>query len=335
MKIVIALAAFVALCSGHALPTVPGDNSHYVEGESRYIWMPDGEGKPVLVDLHEPVDEAQLSERNGANNQYWLYTRSNQNSKQILTHNNINSVRNSNYASNRPIKVIVHGWKDNGDSHVNVVIRQAFLAVQDCNVIVVDWRGVASSLYNTAAKAVPNVGQHIGNFLVWLINNAGGNWNNVHLVGHSLGAHAVGSAGRQAGGRPSRVTGLDPAGPTWGGSNGNTLSRNAGRYVEVIHTDGGMLGIMNQIGDTDFYPNGGKHPQPGCSILSNSCSHARVLDLFASTIRHNRFTARKCANIREAERVNCSGSNLNMGNNILNKSGSGIYALRTGNSWPF
>ncbi|XP_026731988.1 pancreatic triacylglycerol lipase-like [Trichoplusia ni] len=332
MKIVIALAAFVALGSGHALPSVPGDNSHYVEGESRYIWMPDSEDTPVLVDLHEPVDKALVHARNGANNQYWLYTRSNQNSKQILVNGNINSVRNSNYASNKGIKVIVHGWNNNGDSHVNTVIRQAFLAVQDVNVIVVDWRGLAGSSYTSAAAGVPGIGQHLGNFLVWLINNAGGNWNNVHLVGHSLGAHVVGSAGRQAGGRPSRVTGLDPAGPGWG-NNGNALNRNSGRYVEAIHTDGNILGLMNAIADADFYPNGGKHPQPGCAL--STCSHGRANDLFASTIRHNRFTAKKCNNVWEAELSTCSGSNLNMGNAQINKSGSGIFALRTGSSWPF
>lgn len=56
--------------------TVPEDNSHYVEGESRYIWMSDGDDVPRLVDLEEPVDEEILrSTRNGANNQYWLFTR--------------------------------------------------------------------------------------------------------------------------------------------------------------------------------------------------------------------------------------------------------------------
>lgn len=63
------------MCASKGAPIVPGDNSHYVEGESRYIWMPDSEGKPVLVDLEEPVDEALLKSRNGANNQYWLFTR--------------------------------------------------------------------------------------------------------------------------------------------------------------------------------------------------------------------------------------------------------------------
>lgn len=65
---------YFTVSAGSAIPLVPGDNSHYVEGESRYIWMPDGDGKPHLVDLHEPADEEAIA-RNGANNQYWLYTR--------------------------------------------------------------------------------------------------------------------------------------------------------------------------------------------------------------------------------------------------------------------
>ncbi|XP_026731750.1 lipase member H-A-like [Trichoplusia ni] len=332
MKIIVVLAAFVALCSGHALPSVPGDNSHYVEGESRYIWMPDSEGTPVLVDLQEPVDEALLSSRNGANNQYWLYTRQNQNNAQILVHGNANSIWGSNYLGSRPLKVIVHGWNNNGNSPMNPTITAAFLAVQDANVIVVDWRSLANSGYNTAAAGVPGIGQHLGNFLVWLINTAGGNWNNVHLVGFSLGAHVVGNAGRQAGGRPGRVTGLDPAGPLWG-NNGNALNRNSGQYVEAIHTDGNILGIMNAIADADFYPNGGKNPQPGC--LLSTCSHGRANDLFAATVRHNHLVGRQCANIWEAELTTCSGSSLHMGNGNMSKRGNGIFGLRTGNSFPF
>lgn len=63
------------MCSSAPFDTVPGDNSDYIEGESRYIWIPDGEGIPRLVDLEEPVDTELLNSRNGANNQYWLFTR--------------------------------------------------------------------------------------------------------------------------------------------------------------------------------------------------------------------------------------------------------------------
>ncbi|XP_021200380.3 lipoprotein lipase [Helicoverpa armigera] len=332
MKTFVVLAAFVALCYGHALPTVPGDNSHYVEGESRYIWMPDGEGKPVLVDLREPVDEALLNSRNGANNQYRLFTRQNPTNGQVLVNGNANSVRNSNYRANRGLKVIVHGWNNNADSPMNPLITSAFLADQDVNVIVVDWRALANSNYNTAAAGVPNVGQHVGNFVNWLFNTIGGNWNQVHFVGFSLGAHVVGRAGRQVNGRVSRVTGLDPAGPGWT-NNGNALATNAGQYVEAIHTDGNILGIMRPSGHADFYPNGGKNPQPGCWI--STCSHGRATELFASTVRNNHLNGRRCPNVWEAELGTCNGATFRMGNGIVNKRGSGIYALRTGSSWPF
>lgn len=91
---------------------------------------------------------------------------------------------------------------------MNPLITAAFLAVMDANVIVVDWSALANSNYVSAAAGAPGVGQFLGNFLVWLINTAGGNWNQVHLVGFSLGAHIVGNAGRTAGGRPARVTGM-------------------------------------------------------------------------------------------------------------------------------
>ncbi|XP_026731672.1 pancreatic lipase-related protein 2-like [Trichoplusia ni] len=332
MKTLVVLAVLVASCAGGAIPLVPGDNSHYVEGESRYIWMPDGEGNPKLVDLHEPVDEAFLNSKNGANNQYWLFTRSNQNNHQLLINGNIQSVRNSNYDGSRHLKVIVHGWNNNGNTAMNSLIRSAFLAVQNVNVIVVDWRALANSNYVTAAAGVPSAGQHLGNFLVWLINNAGGNFNNVHLIGFSLGAHFVGSAGRQAGGRFGRITGLDPAGPGWT-SNSNSLSSNAAAYVEAIHTDGGLLGIFNRVGNTDFYPNGGRSPQPGCG--GSTCSHGRSTELFASSVRTNHFVGRLCSNLNQAQNNQCTGGSLNMGNGIISKRGNGIYGLRTGSNWPF
>ncbi|XP_028155874.1 pancreatic triacylglycerol lipase-like [Ostrinia furnacalis] len=326
------LASLIAFSAAGAVPQIPGDNSDYVEGVSRYIWMADGDGMPHLVDLEEPVDQSVLNSRNGANNQYWLFTRQNRNNPQVLVNGNINSVWNSNYVASRPTKVIVHGWNSNGYSAINPTIRNAFLDVQDCNVIVVDWRSLANSNYVTAVVGVPGVGQFLGNFLIWLFNNAGGNWNNLHLVGFSLGAHIVGSAGRQAGGRPRRVTGLDPAGPLWGG-NSNALSPSAGVFVEAIHTDGGLLGIFDRVADVDYYPNGGRNPQPGCFI--STCSHSRAYQFFAATIRYNHLAGRQCSNLNQASNNQCAGAVLNMGNSILTKSGSGIFRVNTVSNYPF
>ncbi|CAH4030971.1 unnamed protein product [Pieris brassicae] len=291
MRVFVVFAGFIAICAGTYYSPVPGNNSLYVEGVSRYIWMPDGKGVPHLVDLHEPVDEDFFNSRNGNDNQYWLFTRQNRNSRQILQNGNANSIRNSNYRGNRPTKVIVHGWRNNGNTHMNPMITEAFLAVVDCNVIVVDWNRLASQGYNTAARGVPDIG-----------------------------------------GRARRVTGLDPAGPTWG-RNSQALNRNSGRYVEAIHTDGRILGIMDPIGHADFYPNGGRNPQPGCG--ASTCSHGRATEFFAATVHRSHLVGRLCPNISEAERSNCNGRQLHMGNANLGKQGTGLFGLRTGANWPF
>ncbi|CAG4965460.1 unnamed protein product [Colias eurytheme] len=306
MKFLVILSALVALCAGDAIPTMPRGNSHYVEGESS------------------------LDARNGANNEYWLFTRRNPNNHQLLRINDNDSVRNSNYDRDRPLTVVVHGWNGNGNSARLAI--DALLHEGDNNVISLDWSIVASSPYTTAVRNVPSVGQHLGNFVQWLINNHGGNWNNVHLIGASLGAHVIGNAGRTVRGRIARISGLDPAGPQWS-DNSNALNRNDAVYVECIHTDGGLQGIFDPIGDANFYPNGGTNRQPGCSL--SSCSHVRAYELFAASVRYNNFIGRRCADLNEARNNSCTGANFLMGNTDFSKRGSGLYGLSTGSEWPF
>ena len=137
-----------------------------------------------------------------------FFFRQNPNNHQLLVNGNINSVSNSNYRANRPTKVIAHGWNNNGNSNMNPLITSAFLAVADVNVIVLNWGNVAQNVnYLSVASQVPNVGQHLGQFINWLFNTAGGNFNQLHLIGFSLGAHVVGNAGRTIGGRAARITG--------------------------------------------------------------------------------------------------------------------------------
>lgn len=77
----------------------------------------------------------------------------------------------------------------------------------DVNIIVLDWRRLSLSNYYTAARGVPDVGRGLGQFIDFLIRTGGGNLNNVHLIGFSLGGHLVGNAGRFLRGRVARVTG--------------------------------------------------------------------------------------------------------------------------------
>ncbi|XP_045775463.1 pancreatic triacylglycerol lipase-like [Maniola jurtina] len=310
--------------------------SSLVDGKySRYIEFPDGDGVMQAVDLLEPVDTELLREveRNPANNNYLLYTRRNRRSSQRLIINNVNSIRNSNFNANHQTVVIAHGWLGNQNTNINPTIRDAYLNKGEANVIVLDWRRLAVSTYPTAAAGVPAVGRGLGQFLEFLHSVTGQPFNRMHLAGFSLGAHLVGNAGRQLGGRVARVTGLDPAGPLWN-RNSERLRPTDGVYVEAIHTDGGTtgLGIGTAIANADFFPNGG-NSQPGC--YNSICNHNRAYELFASTVTRNHLVGRQCSNTAQISANSCRGSSFHMGNDDLNKTGSGLFRVNTGRRYPF
>ena len=93
------------------------------------------------------------------------------------------------------------------------------------NVILVDWRDLAFPLqfndwdsfaYDSAARNAIDIGEYLGHCLAALTDRLGVGGADIHLVGHSLGAHLMGEAGRVyanvTGQRVGRITGLDPAG---------------------------------------------------------------------------------------------------------------------------
>lgn len=64
---------------------------------------------------------------------------------------------------------------------------------------------------------------------------------------------------------PSFTAGLDPALPLYDFQSKNQrLCPSDAAFVDVIHTDGGVLGLPFPMGHADFFPNGGKGLQPGC-----------------------------------------------------------------------
>lgn len=81
-----------------------------------------------------------------------------------------------------------------------------FLEDDDCNVIVVNWDQLANRNYLTAKNGVPAVGKHVGQFINWLVS-MGASYDDIHLVGFSLGGHLMGNAGRETGSRVKRITG--------------------------------------------------------------------------------------------------------------------------------
>ena len=120
---------------------------------------------------------------------------------------------------------------------------------------------------------------------------------NLHLVGHSLGAHVAGFMAKKVArlglGKVPRLTGLDPAYPCYEllGPEGRVDKTDA-ELVQILHTNSGWLWegclsfkvmrsldhcklalnacnciyllVQEPLGHVDFYPAGGSH-QPGCT----------------------------------------------------------------------
>lgn len=81
------------------------------------------------------------------------------------------------------------------------------------------------------------------------------------------------------------------------------VSRFDGDYVQIIHSNGGELGMLNSAGSADFYPNGGSD-HPGCDFnalgakleyIKKVCNHARSWQFYQESVRDPKaFPAIRC-----------------------------------------
>jgi pancreatic triacylglycerol lipase len=130
---------------------------------------------------------------------------------------------------------------------------------------------------------------------------------------------------------------LDPAGPLFSLDNpSDRVAPNDGVYVEVMHTNGGLQGFREPIGQANFFPNFGRS-QPGCGAdLAGSCAHARTVDLYAESINAV-FTAQECASFAEIDNNQCTptGRTARMGGPLGSVGASGNFHLTTNDASPF
>lgn len=91
---------------------------------------------------------------------------------------------------------IIHGWKNHNESEVNSKIREKILTDNDLNVFVVDWSPIAGKSYRLAKNSVVRVGEYIADFVWRLKEEFDLNISKLKFVGHSLGAHVAGNAGK-------------------------------------------------------------------------------------------------------------------------------------------
>ena len=230
-----------------------------------------------------------------------------------------------------PIKLFTHGFDDSISSYYHHYYYQyykeesrsdagglwfvkAWMKAHNnqVNVIMLDWSSIAKSIflyfdYKYRAHDSIDVGNYLGRCLAKLSEETRVKARDIHLLGHSLGAHLVGKAGRvykALTGQPlARITGLDPAWPFWtaGGClldllnpllgdapllRENKLSRESAAFVDVLHTDGDYqpcgtimrgIGHLRPLGHSDFYASHGGRHQHGCGMLNYFWPHEKII----------------------------------------------------------
>lgn len=204
-----------------------------------------------------------------------------------------------------PTVIYTFGYRGRVNGPATTAVMRAYIATKKRNVILLDWEEEAKSgllgiPLGYALNAVPNarkIGKELGDFLIGLAET-GTNITDIHLVGHSLGAHIMGFAGRQArekGHVLSRITGLDPARALFEGTFAfqSGLDRTCAKFVEIIHSDPGGYGTSTPSGTVDIWPNysstGSK--QPGCDdgnfdmfTTEDLCDHDRSWRYYVESI---------------------------------------------------
>lgn len=193
------------------------------------------------------------------------------------------------------------------------------------------------TLYEWAALSTQEIGKNIGRALSLLKDKVPSS--SIHLIGHSLGAHTISAAARTyfsiTGKLVGRLTGLDPANPCFKvGSLLHEISKGDAEYVDIIHTNPGVLGKKEAVGDSDFYPNGYYAVQTGC--ITDGCAHNRAWEYYAESVypgNENNFLSAQCEITGRFTLNDCGPFTIPMG--FAARNVRGRYFLKTNYKAPY
>jgi pimeloyl-ACP methyl ester carboxylesterase len=244
----------------------------------------------------------------------------------------------------KPMAFLVHGWFDDvNKTWVKTTIAD-YVKFVDTNACAVDWSMLARVDYAQAASRTQKVGQHLAKFIELLRDN-GISFNDVTIVGHSMGAHIAGFAGEALKGSIREIIGLDPAGPGQFFRERGRLDPTDAKFVQAIHTDQGFLGTTVLSGHQDYYPNNGMAPLPGClvPILQNGmgytptvCSHFKAVEYFwASLNPDNKVKGVKCPNYLMYQMGGCDSSATDNFGLYAERTINGTFHFTVKSTYPF
>ncbi|ODM91206.1 Phospholipase A1 2 [Orchesella cincta] len=271
-----------------------------------------------------------------------------------IVYNNTSSLQASNLKAGTQTIIVIDGFLSNLTTPMSQSVKNAYVSNRgdQVNVIVLDYGRLSgsgqdlSNPLNTASSYlivmnnVQPIGERVADFINFLRVNKQIQFSDVTVIGHSLGAHVAGNVGKSAKTNYNqelpRIAGLDPAGPLYSLQliPSLRLDRNDAAFVDVYHTNRGELGIIDDIGQANFYVNYGSS-QPGCTVqditgTKGYCSHSYSWKFFDSA-----FTTSYIAGACDLLDCICGNCTINCDNGILAgpstpTSASGLYFVSAG-----
>ncbi|XP_055370780.1 vitellogenin-3-like [Condylostylus longicornis] len=239
----------------------------------------------------------------------------------------------------KKVVVIISGWTNTiNESSTIYEIGKAYLCRGGVNVVALDAGQYVNTLYTWSALNVDEIGKILASGLVELEKVVP--LENIHLIGHSLGANIAGYAGKYFTSTTDRllprITALDPARPCFNeGEKLSGIERGDAEFIDVIHSNSGVLGKRVPVGDVDFYPGGTGPLRKGC--FSIVCSHSRAFEYYAETVYpgyENNLMAVRCNSLANLKRGFCTGRPHTMGYGVSTKL-KGSYFSDPDGVFPF
>ncbi|XP_028128416.1 pancreatic triacylglycerol lipase-like [Diabrotica virgifera virgifera] len=243
------------------------------------------------------------------------------------------SLREVGFKNESELMILIHDFTANGyTGWVKHLSNTILTNAMDINLISVDWQRGAEPPYDQAIANARVVALEIILLIKELQEKFRFNINNIHMVGHGVGAHICGYVGITHN-TIGKITGLDPSGPRFEGMPDFVkLNPRSASYVEVIHTDyyeSRSQGINETLGHSDFFINGAQK-QPGCpentsfeNVLSlqrgslqqgqvfPGCSHKRAFKYFVESLVSKKcaYQGIKCGSLEDFDNGKCTGCN--------------------------
>ncbi|XP_034472928.1 pancreatic triacylglycerol lipase-like isoform X2 [Drosophila innubila] len=258
---------------------------------------------------------------------------------------NADTIEGLTLQSSDPLKVIIHGYNSSHSGTPNLELVPQFLQIPNISIISVDYSNlVPDPCYTQSVHNAHVVGRCIGYFLFPILNSNATVTEKLHLIGFGLGAHVASFAANylsDLGLKVPHITALDPAKPLYVTTDlAERLDPSDADFIDVIHTDIFIYGLMQPVGHVDFFPNKGV-VQPNCGpiddIDTHHCYHVRAVEYYAESISSSEvFWAFRCRDLYGFIVGECEPNNdVEQMGYFVRETARGNYFLMTNGKPPY